>query len=319
MSQPRLLLSDVAWPDTTIEQQLCDEAGVELVIASDATEETLTELASKCDGIVTCWANITENVIAAAGDRCRVVSRMGIGLDNIDVDYCTRQGIPVTNVPDYCLQEVAEHTVACIYSLGRHIHTYHLDSKDGKYEREVTPPLRRLKGQTVGIIGLGNIGKRVAELTKALGFRVLGYRRDMTKTVPGVELLPLDELISKSDFVTLHLPLTDSNHHMIAAKQFQQMKPTAYLINTARGGLVDHAALAAALDAKELAGAALDVQDPEPPDLETAPYDDQRVIVTPHAAFVSEESLIELRRSSVQNALDVLLTGDSDKIVNRPT
>ena len=157
MNSLKLLLSDVAWPDTIIEQQLCDEAGVELVIASDSSEESLSILANDCDGIITCWADITEAVIAASG-KCKVVSRMGIGLDNIDVDYCTSQSIPVTNVPDYCLQEVAEHTLASVYSLGRHINTYNLNSKAGMYDREVTPPLRRLKGQTIGIIGLGNIG-----------------------------------------------------------------------------------------------------------------------------------------------------------------
>ena len=315
MSSLKLLLSDIAWPDTIIEQQLCDKAGVELVIASDSSEESLSILANDCDGIITCWADITEAVIAASG-KCKVVSRMGIGLDNIDVDYCTSQSIPVTNVPDYCLQEVAEHTLASVYSLGRHINTYNLNSKAGIYDREVTPPLRRLKGQTIGIIGLGNIGKRVAELANALSFRVLGFRQDMTKTVEGVELVPFEDLISQSDFITLHLPLTDTNHHMIGAEQFQNMRSTAYLVNTARGGLVDPTALATALKAGELAGAALDVQDPEPPDLNTAPYNDPRVIVTPHAAFVSVESLIELRRNSVKNALDILLHGQSDQIVN---
>ena len=138
----------------------------------------------------------------------------------------------------------------------------------------------------------------------------------MTKTVEGVELVPFENLISQSDFITLHLPLTDTNHHMIGAEQFQNMKSTAYLVNTARGGLVDPIALATALKAGEFAGAALDVQEPEPPDLNTAPYNDPRVIVTPHAAFVSVESLIELRRNSVKNALDILLHGQSDQIVN---
>lgn len=316
MNALKLLLSDVAWPDTSIEQKLCDEAGIELVIAPDSSEETLSQLALDCDGILTCWGNITSKVIAAAGSRCKVVSRMGIGLDNIDVNYCTSHNIPVTNVPDYCLQEVAEHTIASIFALGRHLNLYNLESKAGRYEREVSPPLRRMQGQTVGIIGLGNIGTRVAKLANALEFRVLGFRQNMTKAVEGVELTPLNELLTKSDFVTLHLPLTENNQHMLGAIQFQQMKSTAYLINTARGGLVDHRALATALQAGEIAGAALDVQDPEPPDLSVAPYNDPRVIVTPHAAFVSVESLIELRRSSVRNALDVMLHGQSNQIVN---
>ena len=316
MSTLKLLLSDIAWPDTSIEQELCDEAGIQLVIAPDSSEETLSQLALDCDGILTCWANITSKVIAAAGSRCKVVSRMGIGLDNIDVQYCTAQNIPVTNVPDYCLQEVAEHTIASIFALGRHINTYNLESKAGQYEREVSPPLRRLRGQTVGIIGLGNIGTRVAKLANALEFKVLGFRQDMAKSVEGVELTPFDDLLTQSDFITLHLPVTDDNHHMLGAPQFQRMKSTAYLVNTARGGLVDHEALASALQSGEIAGAALDVQDPEPPDLSVTPYNDPRVIVTPHAAFVSVESLIELRRSSVRNAFDVMLHGESKHVVN---
>ena len=316
MSNYKILLSDVAWPDTQIEQQLCDEAGVELIVATDSSEDALAQLASDCDAILTCWAKITETVIRAAGDRCKVVSRMGIGLDNIDVDYCTRNNIPVTNVPDYCLQEVAEHTLACVLSLGRHINTYNLASKAGNYDRNVNPPLRRLKGQTIGIIGLGNIGTRVSELANALGFNVLGFRQDMTKKVADVQLVPLEQLLTESDFVTLHLPLTDTNHHLIDGAALAMMKNSASLINTARGPLVDHAALAIALEQGEIAGAALDVQDPEPPDLSTPPYNDPRVIVTPHAAFVSVESLIELRRSSMQNTLDVLLHGQSANTVN---
>ena len=316
MSNYKILLSDVAWPDTQIEQQLCDEAGVELIVATDSSEDTLAQLAVDCDAILTCWAKITETVIRAAGDRCKVVSRMGIGLDNIDVDYCTRNNIPVTNVPDYCLQEVAEHTLACVLSLGRHINTYNLASKAGNYDRNVNPPLRRLKGQTIGIIGLGNIGTRVSELANALGFHVLGFRQDMTKKVADVQLVPLEQLLTESDFVTLHLPLTDTNHHLIDGAALAMMKNSASLINTARGPLVDHAALAIALEQGEIAGAALDVQDPEPPDLSTPPYNDPRVIVTPHAAFVSVESLIELRRSSMQNTLDVLLHGQSANTVN---
>jgi len=316
MSNYKILLSDVAWPDTQIEQQLCDEAGVELIVATDSSEDTLAQLAVDCDAILTCWAKITETVIRAAGDRCKVVSRMGIGLDNIDVDYCTRNNIPVTNVPDYCLQEVAEHTLACVLSLGRHINTYNLASKAGNYDRNVNPPLRRLKGQTIGIIGLGNIGTRVSELANALGFNVLGFRQDMTKKVADVQLVPLEQLLTESDFVTLHLPLTDTNHHLIDGAALAMMKNSASLINTARGPLVDHAALAIALEQGEIAGAALDVQDPEPPDLSTPPYNDPRVIVTPHAAFVSVESLIELRRSCMQNTLDVLLHGQSANTVN---
>jgi len=316
MTKLRILLTDVAWPDTTIEQSLCANADCELVIAPSTDESILTELAKNADAIVTCWAEVTAGVIAATQGRCQVVSRLGIGLDNIDVNYCTQYQIPVTNIPDYCLQEVAEHTLASIFTLGRQLGTFHLRTKNSDYHREVEPPIRRIHGQTLGIIGLGNIGQRVASLANAVGLNVIGTRRDMTQAITGVRLTNFDEVINISDFVSLHLPLTHDTQHMLGAPQFTTMKNRAFLINTARGGLVNHAALAAALENKQIAGAALDVQDPEPPDLTIPPYNDSRVIVTPHTAFISEESITDLRTRCFENTLRILSGSPGKYVVN---
>lgn len=316
MTKLRILLTDVAWPDTDIEQSLCENADCELVIAPNTNESTLTELAENVDAIVTCWAAVTAEVIAATQGRCLVVSRLGIGLDNIDVNYCTQHQIPVTNIPDYCLQEVAEHTLASIFTLGRQLGTFHLRTKHNDYQREVEPPIRRIQGQTLGIVGLGNIGRRVASLANAVGLNVIGTRRDMTQTIAGVRLTDFDELINISNFVSLHLPLNDDTQHLLGEPQFAAMKDSAFLINTARGGLVDHAALAAALENKQIAGAALDVQDPEPPDLTIPPYNDPRVIVTPHTAFISEESITDLRTRCFENTLSILSGGPGKYVVN---
>lgn len=313
----KILLTDIAWPDSAIETELCASAGVELTIAPEADEKTLIQYAVNVDAIVTCWAHVTQAVIAATAGRCKVVTRMGIGLDNIDVDYCSAHHIPVTNVPDYCLQEVAEHTLASIFTLGRQLATFHQRTKQGDYQRDVSPPIRRIQGQTLGIVGLGNIGQSVAALAQAVGLHVLGNRRDMNKSVPGVTLVPLQELLAASDYVSLHLPLTDDNQHMISDSEFALMKNTAFLINTARGGLVDHNALAEALQQNIVAGAALDVQDPEPPDLSMPPFNDPRVIISPHAAFVSEESLHDLRYRSIENTLNILLGKSGTNIVNQ--
>ena len=206
-----------------------------------------------------------------------------------------RRGVVVTNVPDYCLTQVAEHTLALVLALGRKIGHYHLQTKAGTYALPAVPPLRRLQGQTLGLVGLGNIGRVVAAKAQALGFRVIGHMRSQKSDVAGVPCAVSKNLSAESDFVSLHLPSSSATRHMIGPRQLQRMKPTAYLINTARDALVDHQALAAALAAGQLAGAGLDVQDPEPPDLEAPPWNDPRVIVTPHAAFVSEESLADLR------------------------
>lgn len=311
----KVLLTDYAWPDVEIEREVLAAAGAELVVAPRADSATLADLAVEADAIMTCWAATTAEVIAAA-KNCRLVARMGIGLDNIDVSYCTRHGIPVTNVPDYCVEEVAEHALALILALARQVARYHHDTKSGRYDAQAGGLPGRISGRTLGIVGLGNIGRCLAGKAHALGMQVIASTRTPPPAWGEVAPVPLAELLSASDFVSLHLPLHGETRHFISTAQLQRMKSTAYLINTARGGLVDHPALAAALQRGELAGAALDVQDPEPPDLTQPPYSDPRVLVTPHAAFLSAESLILLRRRSAEQVATRLQGGIPDNVVN---
>ncbi|HEY5312690.1 MAG TPA: C-terminal binding protein, partial [Pirellulales bacterium] len=306
-SRPQVLLTDYAWPELSIERGVLEAAGAELVVADRSDEASLAELAAResVAGIMTTWARVTADVIGAS-PQLRIVARLGIGLDNIDVAAATRLGVIVTNVPDYCLIEVAEHTLALILALARKIGHYHWQTKTGVYALPVSPPLRRLQGQTLGLIGLGNIGRMVAAKAQSLGLRVIAHTRTQATELAGVAWRPLDALLAESDFVSLHVPGTPATRQLIAARELALMKPTAYLINTARGAVVDHRALAAALVAGRLAGAGLDVQDPEPPNLAAPPWNDPRVIVTPHAAFVSEESLADLRRRGASQVADCL-------------
>lgn len=313
MAAFKVLLTDYAWADLEIERTVLAEVDAELIVAEQQDEPTLCRLATDVDAILTCWANVTAAVIAAA-PKCKIVSRLGIGLDNIDVECCTRRGIPVTNVPDYCTREVAEHTLALILSLARHTALFHHVTKLGRYELQAVPAPRRLQQQTLGIVGCGNIGRLVARMAKAIGMRVITYTRTPTDEAQNVNL---QTLLQESDFVSLHAPLTDETRHLMGSGSFALMKPTAYLINTSRGGLVDHDALAAALERGELAGAALDVQTPEPPDLDSPPYNHRRVIVTPHAAFVSVESVAELRHRATQHVAQVLQGDVPNNVVNR--
>ncbi len=227
--------------------------------------------------------------------QLRIIARLGIGLDNIDVACATRRKIVVTNVPDYCLIEVAEHALALLLALSRKVAYYHWQTKSGLYDLAAGPQLARIEGQTLGIVGLGNIGRRLAAKAAALGLKVIATSRSSKTSEPGVRIVSLEELLRTSDYVSLHLPLVDATRNLIAARELAWMKPSAYLINTARGGLIDHQALAAALAAGKLAGAGLDVQQPEPPDLSQPPWNDPRVVVTPHAAFTSRESIENLR------------------------
>jgi D-3-phosphoglycerate dehydrogenase len=315
MARFKVLLTDYAWADLDIERQALREADAELVVAEKTDAATLAEMARDADAIMTNWAKVPEPVIAA-GTRLRIVARLGIGLDNIDVDAATRRGIIVTNVPDYCLIEVAEHALALMLGLGRKVAYYHQQTKAGQYRLQSGPALRRIANQTLGIIGLGQIGRELAERAAALGMRVLAYSRTQNQAPPGVEWASFNEILERSDYVSLHTPLTPQTQHLIGAAELARMRPTTYLINTARGGLIDTAALAAALAADRLAGAALDVQDPEPPDLGQPPYNDPRVIVTPHAAFVSVESLENLRSRTARQVAVRLTGGQPEHIVN---
>ncbi len=315
MSRFCVLLTDYAWSNLDIETAILNRIDCEIRLPAATDPATLAAAAVGCDAIMTNWAKVPAAVIQAA-TGCKIVARLGIGLDNIDVAAATARGVMVTNVPDYCLIEVAEHALAQILALGRKIGWYHAATKAGKYELQAGPTLRRIEGQTLGIVGLGNIGRRLAEKAVALRMNVLATSRGRSQTVPGVQFVDLPELLAASDYISLHVPLTPQTKHLIGAAEFRQMKPSAYLINTARGGLIDAAALSVALKRGQLAGAALDVQDPEPPDLSQPPYTDPRVIVTPHAAFVSVESLVNLRSRTAQQVADALTGNLPENIVN---
>ncbi|MCA9271098.1 MAG: C-terminal binding protein, partial [Planctomycetales bacterium] len=209
MPQFQVLLTDYAWPDLDIEREVLREIDAELVVAEKSDAQSLAALAKerRVDAIMTNWAKVPAEVIAAA-EGCRIVSRLGIGLDNIDVAYCTAHGIPVTNVPDYCLIEVAEHAMALVLTMARKTAFYHAQTKQGVYELQAGPRLRRIEGQTLGIVGLGNIGRRLAEKALGLRMRVVAQSRSRRDVPPGVEVVSLDELLAQSDYVSLHVPLT---------------------------------------------------------------------------------------------------------------
>ena len=311
----RVLLTDRAWPDAQIEREILAQARAELIEADDTSEAALCALAADVDAIAVNWASITEAVVRAAR-RCRIICRMGIGLDNIAVATATELKIPVTNVPDYCVAEVADHAFSLILACARNIAVFHSRTKRGEYNLQAGPAMTRLAGKRLGLVGLGRIGGNLAAKAQALGMEVLGYTTSGNDHGTGCRMVSLETLLEESDFVSLHVPLVPQTRHLLSLAQFKKMKRSAYLINTARGGLIDHADLWIALESNLLAGAALDVFDPEPPDLSTPLMQDERVIVTPHAAFVSVESLIELRSRVAHQIVDVLSGRRPECVVN---
>lgn len=314
-SRLRVLLTDRAWPDTKIERQILEAAGAELIEAPSTDEKTLIELARDADAIATNWAKVTEAVIRSA-TKCRIVARLGIGLDNIAVSTATELGIPVTNCPDYCVSEVSDHALGLLLACARRIGFFHLRTKRGEYDLGAATPMRRLSEQTVGLIGLGNTAQELVPKLRALGLTILSHTPSGSDHGTGCKMVSLQELCEQSDYISIHAPLLPETRHLIDAERLRLMKPTAYIINTSRGGLVDAAALWEALQKNAIAGAALDVFEPEPPDLAQPLYQDERVITTPHAAFVSLESLDEMRTQAMNQVVQGLRGERPDNLVN---
>lgn len=315
----KILVTDYQWPDLEIEKKILGEVGAELVVAPDGQEETLTRLAQGCEGILTCWAKTTRKVIEAASPDLKVIVRYGIGLDNIDVDFATQSHVPVLNVPTYCVVDVAEHTLGFILALSRKLAFFDRRVRQGTWNIQEALPLRRLVGKRLGLIGLGNIGKEVAKRAQAFGLEVCAYTPRLTPErakEAGVTALSLDELLASADFVSLHLPLTPQSAGLIGAAQLRQMKPTAFLINTSRGKLLDEEALYQALSTGQLSGAALDVRIQEPAAAGDRLIQLDNVLHTPHASFFSRESIEELQEQAAWEVRRVLTGQPPLNLVN---
>jgi D-3-phosphoglycerate dehydrogenase len=264
------------------------------------------------------WKPCPAEVLEAAPD-CKVVARYGVGLDNIAVDRATELGIVVTNVPDFCVDEVAEHSLALIFALRRKIVAFAKQTRAGGWDNAAFDPLHRMRGQTLGLVGTGLLAQGLAERARGLGLEVIAYSRSATpgETEDGMTFAnSLDDLLDRSDIVSLHVPLTDATKHMMGAAQFKRMKRSAILINAARGPVVDAAALHAAVKSGEIAGAGLDVTEPEPIDPADPLLELENVIVTPHAAFYSVESTIDVQHRAAASVRDVLTGTIPDTIRN---
>ncbi len=317
-SRYRVIITDYGWPSVELERQVLAEIGAELIVAETGAEDELVALAPQADGILTNWKPTTGNVIQAASE-CKVIGRMGIGVDNIDVETATALGIVVTNVPDFCVDEVSDHAMALLLACARKVALLDRGVRDGEWDRDAGPSMRRMRGQTLGIIGLGKIGAAIPPKAKAFGLEVLAYTPRLTPQIAqkyGVECTDLQELIARSDFITIHAPLTPETEGLIGEKELRKMKTTAYIINTSRGDIIDSTALHKALTEGWIAGAALDVLPQEPPADDYPLLGLDNVVITPHAAFMSEESIYDLEVKAATAVAQVLTGQMPESIVN---
>jgi D-3-phosphoglycerate dehydrogenase / 2-oxoglutarate reductase len=318
MSRFTVLVTDYAWQSLRIEQEVLARVDADLLVADGNDPDELTRLAPQVDAILTNWRQIPAEALDAA-PRCLVISRFGIGVDNIPVERATELGILVTNVPSFCIDEVSDHTMALLLACARRVAPLADSVRRRAWSLEPAQGMRRLRGQTLGIIGFGAIAQALAPKAAAFGLDVLVYtpRLDATSLPAGVtKAVTLEELLAGSDFVTLHAPATSETRGLIGERELRLMKPTAYLVNTARGALVDEAALARAVADGWIAGAALDVLAVEPPADDNPLLCNDGVLVTPHSAFYSEDAVAEVETRAADNVATVLSGRLPDAIVN---
>ena len=312
----RFLFCDYDFPDIGQERDLFGAAGVELVTAQCRTEEEVIAAARGCRGILLQYAPITERVVAALPEL-GIVSRIGAGFDTVDTAACERHGVWVANSPDYGVGEVATHALGLALAMMRNIVAYHRDILAGKWHYLSAGELHRASDMTLGIVGLGRIGKRMAHVGRNVFRRVIACDPYIIDgDFPAyVARGTLTEVFAQSDVVSLHVPLNEETRGMIGASVFAGMKPGGYLVNTARGAVVDVDAALAALDRGVLKGLALDVLPVEPVPADSGLLGHPRVILTPHAAFYTAEAERELRRKAAQNLVTWLRTGRPDYVV----
>jgi D-3-phosphoglycerate dehydrogenase len=302
-------VTDHVFADLDQERELLADAGHELRFeANAATPDDVAKAVHGADAVLNCYAPIPSDVTRTMGG-CRIIARYGIGLDTVDLEAATETGILVTNVPDYCIDEVSDHALALILASARGVARLDRAVRDGRWSPMDAAPLHRLRGRTLGLVGFGRIACSLAEKASVLGLRILAddpFVPDEAIAAAGAEPVDRATLLASADFVSLHVPLTDDTRHLIGESELATMRDGAVLVNTSRGGLIDLDALRSALDAGRLGGAALDVLEVEPPGPDDPLLARDDVIVTPHAGFYSEESLAELQRKATEQVIAAL-------------
>jgi D-3-phosphoglycerate dehydrogenase / 2-oxoglutarate reductase len=306
----KVLVTDAEYSSLDIEAEVLTAAGHELVSASCRTPEEVIEAGAGIDAFLVQYAPITAEVFEAL-PQLRLVSRYGVGVDAVDTDAAARHGVWVCNVPDYGTTEVALHAVAMLLALLRNVAGHDREVRAGHWDYHLGGHLHRPSSLTLGVVGLGRIGQMTAERAAPWFGAVVGYDPFLPDTAwpDGIERLDLEEVFARSSAITLHLPLTEDTRGLVGSERLGRMPNGSYLVNTARGGLVDLDALLDALQSGQLAGAALDVLPEEPPPKGHPLLTHPRALITPHVAWYSAEAEVELRRKAAQNIVDLASTG----------
>jgi D-3-phosphoglycerate dehydrogenase len=315
MTNKLIVITDCDHPSVQIERKVLEEQGFTVVLEQCRTEEDVIEKCQEAAGIINQYAPLTEKVLSSL-PNCKVIVRYGVGVDNVDLDAASDVGIQICNVPDYGVEEVSDHALALIFTLARKINLLSNQVKKNNWDFQTSRPIRRLKDLTMGVVGLGRIGQATARKAIGMGWNVIGFDSKREDTIEGVTHVSFQELIEKADLISIHVPLTEDTHHLFNQEVFSKMKNSAVVVNTARGPIVDEQALVEALRNGEIAGAGIDVMEKEPPEMDHPLFQFDNLIVTPHAAWYSEEASHDLKQKAAEEAANVVLGNSPRNPVN---
>lgn len=305
--KPIVVVAHDEFTDAAVEESVLSAIGATVLYPRNLTTPEAIEAAIEADALIVARQMVSGELLGRLR-RCRIVSRAGTGVDNIDVGAATKYGIWVTNVPDYSVDEVSTHAIALLLAYVRRIPRLVEMTRQGIWDSMLVRPLERLADQTLGVLGFGRIGRAVAKKGIGLGLAVTAHDPFVDAASMqeiGVRSVDFETILRTSDFLTLHMPLSNATHHIIDAKALSLVKPSAFLINTARGGLVDENALLRAVEAGQIAGAALDALLAEPPPVDDPLLRDERIMITPHIGWYSEASGRDMRAWSAEEVVRV--------------
>jgi len=304
----KVVITDADFKDFDIERKELEKINASLSVCQCKSEDELIEATKDADGLIVQYANMNRNVIKSL-KKCKVIARYGIGVDTLDVQAATEHNICIVNVQEYCLDEVSNHAITLALACMRKVVLLNNAVKNGIWDFKIAIPIFRLKNRKFGLVGFGNIAKKVARKVQAFGFSVLAYDPYISSSVMieyNVKKMELEDLLRESDVISLHLPLNENTKYIISKKELKLMKETSFLINTSRGYLINQEDLYNALNEKWIAGAGLDVLEEIPTNSDDKLLKLDNLIITPHAAFYSEESLRDLKRIAALGVAQVL-------------
>ncbi len=322
--KPKVVITDYDFGDVAVETEILEAAGAEVIALQAKRQEDLFDVAPHCAAMMNQYARIGKETITRMRN-CEVIARYGVGVDIVDVGTATEKGILVTNVQNYCTEEVADHAIALWLTLARKLPDYDRATHAGVWKWQSGQPVYRLRGRTMGVVSLGKIGQAIVARAQSFGVTVIAYDPYLPREVAakiGVELVSKPELLARSDYVLMQAPMTPNTHHFLSDAEFSVMKPGAILVNTGRGPTVDNKALFRALTEGHLAAAGLDDPEEEPAKRANWTPDDNplfklpNVLVTPHAAYYSEESIHAARVTAATQVAKVLTGQNPDYTVN---